>query len=165
MKKRFTDEQIIRILREAKSRDEPVKDLCKQHNISEQTFYRWRNKFGGIDVADARRLKDLESENDRLKRLIAEQMLVIDGLKEFSRKKCPPTGRGEALEVLTRRGLSQRKARRYLGLSRRVAPYTLKQPEKDRSQGERLFAAAQEVPRFGYRRMSAWLALSESRVR
>ncbi len=126
MKKRFTDEQIIRILREAESRDEPVKDLCKRHNISEQTFYRWRNKFGGMDVADARRLKELESENDRLKRLIAEQMLVIDGLKEFSRKKMiAPTGRREALEVLTRRGLSQRKACRYLGLSRRVATYTL----------------------------------------
>ncbi|VWC74948.1 transposase [Burkholderia contaminans] len=92
MKKRFTDEQIIRILREAESRDEPVKDLCKRHNISEQTFYRWRNKFGGMDVADARRLKELESENDRLKRLIAEQMLVIDGLKEFSRKNEHPNG-------------------------------------------------------------------------
>lgn len=74
-------------------------------------------------------------------------------------------GRREALEVLTRRELSQRKACRYLGLSRRVATYTLKQPEKDRSLGERLIAAAQEVPRFGYRRMSAWLALGESRVR
>lgn len=93
MKKRFTDEQIIRILREAESRDEPVKNLCKRHNISEQTYYRWRNKFGGMDVADARRLKELESENDRLKRQIAEQML-IDGLKEFSRKKCPPRRAG-----------------------------------------------------------------------
>jgi putative transposase len=87
MKKRYTDEQIIRILREAESREIPVKDLCKRHNITEQTFYRWRNKFGGMDVADARRLKDLESENDRLKRLVAEQLLVIDGLKEFGRKK------------------------------------------------------------------------------
>ena len=57
MKKRHTDEQIIRILREAESREEPVKDLCKRHNITEQTFYRWRNKFGGMDVAEARRLK------------------------------------------------------------------------------------------------------------
>lgn len=87
MKKRHTDEQIIRIVREAESREESVQDLCKRHNITEQTFYRWRNKFGGMDVAEARRLKELESENDRLKRLIAEQLLVIDGLKEFSRKK------------------------------------------------------------------------------
>lgn len=87
MKKRFTDEQIIRILRESESRDEPVKDLCKRHNISEQTFHRWRNKFGGMDVAEAHRLKEPESENDRLKRFIAEQMLIIDGLNEFSRKK------------------------------------------------------------------------------
>lgn len=87
MKKRFSDEQIIRILREAESRDELIKDLCKRHNITEQTFYRWRNTFGGMDVAEARRLKDLESENEKLKRLVAEQLLVIDGLKEFSRKK------------------------------------------------------------------------------
>ena len=74
-------------------------------------------------------------------------------------------GRREALEVLTRRGLSQRKACRYLELSRRVAGYQLLQPEKDRSLKQQLIAASQEVPRFGYRRMSAWLALGESRVR
>jgi putative transposase len=73
MKKRFSDEQIIRILREAESRDEPIKDLCKRHNITEQTFYRWRNTFGGMDVAEARRLKDLKSENEKPKRLVAEQ--------------------------------------------------------------------------------------------
>lgn len=76
-----------------------------------------------------------------------------------------PTGRREALEVLTRRGLSQRKACRYLGLSRRVPAYTPKQPMKDRRVGEQLIAASQEVPRFGYRRIAAWLSLSESRVR
>lgn len=76
-----------------------------------------------------------------------------------------PTGWREALEVLTRWGLSQRKACRDLGLSRRVATNTLKEPQKDRSLGEQLIAAAQEVPRFGYRRISAWLALGESRVR
>jgi putative transposase len=87
MKKRHSEEQIIRILREAEKNQIPIRDVCKQHNITEQTLYRWRNKYGGMDVADARRLKDLESENTRLKRLVAEQMLVIDGLKEFSRKK------------------------------------------------------------------------------
>jgi transposase InsO family protein len=76
-----------------------------------------------------------------------------------------PTGRREALEHLTRRGISQRKACRYLGLSRRVTCYSLKQPGKDRVMGQRLMAASQDVPRFGYRRMAAWLSLSESRVR
>jgi putative transposase len=65
----------------------PIRDVCKQHNISEQTFYRWRDKYGGMEVADARRLKELEAENAKLKRMVADQMLVIDGLKEFSRKK------------------------------------------------------------------------------
>jgi transposase InsO family protein len=76
-----------------------------------------------------------------------------------------PSGRRVALEHLTRRGISQRKACRYLGLSRRVTGYRLKQPDKDRAVGGRLIAASQEVPRFGYRRMAAWLSLSESRVR
>ena len=87
MKKRHSEEQIIRILREAESKETPIREVCRQHNITEQTLYRWRNKYGGMDVADARRLKDLESENAKLKRLVAEQVLVIDGLKEFSRKK------------------------------------------------------------------------------
>lgn len=92
MKERHTDEQIIRILREAESRDEAVKDLCKQHSIAEQTFYPWRKKFGGMDVAEVRRLKELESENDRLKRLNAERLLVIDGLRECSGKNEHPDG-------------------------------------------------------------------------
>jgi len=87
MKKRHSEEQIIRILREAEAGNVPIRDICKQYNISEQTFYRWRDKFGGMEVADARRLKELESENAKLKRMVAEQMLVIDGLKEFSQKK------------------------------------------------------------------------------
>jgi putative transposase len=87
MKKRHSEEQIIRILREAERSGTSIREVCRQHNITEQTLYRWRNQYGGMDVADARRLKDLESENAKLKRLVAEQMLVIDGLKEFSRKK------------------------------------------------------------------------------
>jgi len=76
-----------------------------------------------------------------------------------------PSGRRVVLEHLTRRGMSQRKACRYLGLSRRVTSYALKQPVKDRAMGEQLLSASQAVPRFGYRRMAAWLSLGESRVR
>ena len=87
MKKRYSEEQIIRILREAEAKETPIKELFRRHGITDQTFFRWRNKYGGMDVAEARRLKELESENTKLKRMLAEQLLVIDGLREFSRKK------------------------------------------------------------------------------
>ena len=87
MKKRFTDEQIIVILREAEVGAMSIKALCKKHNLTEQTFFRWRNKFGGMDVPDARRLKDLESENARLKRMLADAMLDNVALKDLLGRK------------------------------------------------------------------------------
>lgn len=86
MKKRFTEEQVIGILREAEGGIQ-IRDVCRRHNITEQTFFRWRRRYGGLEVSDARRLKVLETENAKLKRLVAEQLLVIEGLKEFAGKK------------------------------------------------------------------------------
>ncbi|ABB73417.1 putative transposase [Nitrosospira multiformis ATCC 25196] len=87
MKKRFSEEQIIGILREGEADGVVIRDVCRKHNITEQTFFRWRTKFGGMTVSDARRLKDLESENAKLKKIVAEQMLAIEGLKEIATKK------------------------------------------------------------------------------
>lgn len=86
MKKRFTEEQIVRILQEAES-GVSARDLCRKHKISEQTFYRWKNKYGGMDVSDVKRLKALEHENAELKRMVAEQALDIRMLKDVNSKK------------------------------------------------------------------------------
>ena len=74
MKKRFTEEQIIQILKEQEA-SERTADVCRRHGISQPTFYKWKAKFGGMEVSDARKLKSLEAENTRLKKLLAEQML------------------------------------------------------------------------------------------
>ena len=87
MKKRFTEEQVIGILRQAEADGVVIRDLCRKHNITEQTFFRWRNKYGGMSVPDARRLKELEAENAKLKKLLAEQLLVTEGFKEIDSKK------------------------------------------------------------------------------
>ena len=86
VKKRYSEEQIIGFLREADS-GVALKDLCRKHGFSEASYYLWRSKFGGMDVSDAKRLKALESENGRLKKLLAESMLENEVSREALRKK------------------------------------------------------------------------------
>lgn len=86
MKKRFSEEQIIGFLREADA-GMPVKDLCRRHGFSDASYYLWRGKFGGLSVSEARRLKALEAENTRLKKLLAEAMLEQEVTREVLRKK------------------------------------------------------------------------------
>ena len=86
MKKRFAEEQIIGFLKEAEA-GVPVAELCRRHGFSEASFYLWRNKFGGMNVSDAKRLKELEAENTRLKKLLAESLLENEVTREALRKK------------------------------------------------------------------------------
>lgn len=86
MKKRFSEDQIIGFLAEADA-GLAVKELCRRHGFSEASYYLWRSKFGGLSASDARRLKALEAENNRLKRLLAEAMLEQEVTREALRKK------------------------------------------------------------------------------
>ena len=83
---RFTEEQVIGILREQEAGAKTA-DLARKHGVSETTLYNWKAKFGGMDVSDAKRLKQLEDENAKLKKLLAEQMLDVAAIRELLSKK------------------------------------------------------------------------------
>ncbi len=83
----FSPEQIIAILHQAEKGEHTIQAICREHNITEPTIYRWRRIYGGMSTSEAQRLKELEKENSRLKRLLAERDLEIDALKEYLAKK------------------------------------------------------------------------------
>lgn len=85
-RKRFSEEQIIKALKEVDGGVE-ARDVCRRIGVSEQSFYRWRRKFGGLEVSDAKRLRELETENGRLKRMVADLMLDNQILRDVNSKK------------------------------------------------------------------------------
>jgi putative transposase len=86
MKKRYSDEQIIKAIKEHES-GAKVEDICRNLGISNGTFYNWRSKFAGMEVSEAKRLRELESENNKLKRLLADKLLEVEAMKDVLSKK------------------------------------------------------------------------------
>lgn len=86
MKKRYTEEQIIRAIKSHEAGSK-VEDICRDYKISSGTFYNWRSKYAGLEVNEAKRLRDLETENNKLKRLLADKLLEIEAMKDVLSKK------------------------------------------------------------------------------
>lgn len=86
MKKRFSEERIVKILQEAEQ-SKTDREVIRKYNISDVTFYRWKKLYGGMSVSEVKRLKELEAENAKLKKLLAEQLLLNEGMKELLEKK------------------------------------------------------------------------------
>ncbi|MDD2741619.1 MAG: IS3 family transposase [Rhodocyclaceae bacterium] len=127
----------------------PVAELCRKHAFSEASYYLWRSKFGGMSVSDAKRLKELELENSRLKRLLAESMLENEIAKEALRKKLVSApSRRDLVHFLIDKGLSEQKSLRFVGMSPSAFRY---RPVMDRNTAlkERIITLAQRHRRYG----------------
>ncbi|WP_156348068.1 IS3 family transposase [Sphingomonas sp. Leaf231] len=157
-KSRFSEEQIIAVLRE---QDGGMKtaDVCRKHGISSATLYAWKAKYGGMDVSQARKLKVLEDENARLKRLLADAMLDNAVLKEGGSKKLVrPAARRKAVEHARQLfGISERRACTIFSVDRTSMRYAHRRSD-DGDLRSRLREIAAERRRFGYRRLGIMLA-------
>ncbi|WP_409513957.1 IS3 family transposase [Variovorax sp. MHTC-1] len=153
-KSRFTEEQIIGFIRQAEA-GLPIKELCRKGGFSDATFYKWRAKYGGMDVPDAKRLRELESENTKLKKLLAEAHLDIHALNTaFRGKALAPQAKRAAITVMIDQcDLSERRACRLVGLSRD----SYRNPPESDQVTQNLQASIVEIAyarrRFGYRRI------------
>nr|WP_183267566.1 IS3 family transposase [Acidocella aromatica] len=155
---RFSEEQIIGILKEQDAGSKTA-DICRRHGISDATFYKWKAKYGGLEVSEAKRLKALEDENAKLKKLLAEAMLDNAVLKDLGGKKMvtPGAKREAVAHARAEFGMSERRACEIIGISRRVLRYVSRRPD-DAPLRARLCALAAERRRFGYRRLGLLLA-------
>lgn len=157
MKKRFSEEQIIGILKEAEA-GLKVAELCRKHGVSGATYYNWKAKFGGMAVSDAQRLKVLETENARLKRLLAESMHGQCGLERGRRPKVvgPQAKRAAVSHLMERHQMGVTRACGLIGISRSLYRYEARRPT-DQGFKERLCELAAHKRRYGYRRLHVLL--------
>ncbi|MFY3790001.1 IS3 family transposase [Providencia manganoxydans] len=154
MKKRFNEQQIIAILKEAEA-GIPARELCRKHGISDATFYTWRKKYAGLDISEARRLKALEDENARLKKLLAETLLDAEALKiALSPKVLTVEDKRKAVKVIQKSTqLSERRACLLVGIQRASLRYQPQANREDDKLQARIKELALERRRFGYRRI------------
>nr|WP_156025749.1 IS3 family transposase [Sphingomonas phyllosphaerae] len=152
-RKQFLEEQIIGILKEAEA-GAVVTELCRKHGMSSATYYAWKAKFGGLEVSDAKRLRSLEEENARLKRLLADTMLDNAGLKDLLFKKVvtPAAKRQAVAHLQATLGMSERRACMVIGANRTSMRYRSCRAD-DGDLRSRLRELAQQRRRFGYRRL------------
>ncbi|WBX84126.1 IS3 family transposase [Sphingosinicella microcystinivorans] len=150
---RFTEEQIIGVLKEAEAGAKTA-DLARRHGVSEATIYNWKSKYGGLEISEARRLKELESENAKLKRLLADAMLDQAALKDLLFKKVlTPAAKREAVAHLQAcHGMSERRACRVINADRKSVRYRSTRDD-DAGLREKLRELANQRRRFGYRRL------------
>lgn len=157
MKKRFTEEQIIGFLKEAEA-GMRVKELCHKHGFSDASFYTSRSKYGGMEVSDAKRLKAMEQENARLKKLLAETMLDKEALEAALRKVLTPQVKLQAVnQMQTVTAVSERRACQLVGLSRNTLRYEPRRSAQNEALSTQIIELAQVRRRFGYRRIHALL--------
>ncbi|RTL17449.1 MAG: IS3 family transposase [Sphingomonadaceae bacterium] len=152
-RKQFSEEQIIGILKEAEA-GAVVTELCRKHGMSSATYYAWKAKFGGLEVSDAKRLRSLEEENARLKRLLADTMLDNAGLKDLLFKKVvtPAAKRQAVAHLQATLGMSERRACAVVGADRTSMRYRSCRAD-DGDLRSQLCELAQQRRRFGYRRL------------
>src|SRR3954451_22346092 len=127
----YTAEQIIKVLEQAERGEQTVGAVCREHGVAEATCYRWRKTYGGMSVAEAQRLKELEKENGRLKRLLAERMLEVDALKRCSQKKLTVAEQREIVHDLVRYRCSVRRACELAQLQRATFQYQQRRTHQD----------------------------------
>lgn len=163
MKKRFSEEQIIGFLKEA-DQGLPVKELCRKRGFSEASFYLWRSKYGGMNVSDAKRLKALEAENTKLKKLLAESLLENEVTKEALRKKMVPApARRELVRWMQARGLTERRCLAIAGISASSLRYRPR-PDRNEALRARILALAQRHRRYGVGMIHSKLRQAGERV-
>ena len=143
MKKRFTEEQIIGFLREVEA-GVAVKDLCRRKGFSPASFYQWRAKFGGMSVSEAKRLKELEAENGRLKKLVAELVLESEVVREALKKVVRAPARRELVRWMSSKGLPERAALRVIAMSASALRYRPRQDRNGELRATKLWALCAE---------------------